>query len=172
MSPVIFWKALSRVSLKNTPGVGGYYEPSKKKIGFKVWIENTFKYICGVLLDQGLGWWFPEGLCEPCLGWVSFGSKEFGSKIFLSIFSRNLITFKKIFVFYFFFDRLSSPPGAPPSNFRKSYPDPELTNNCGPLSPTFHVEQPEMLIEWKCETMTYGPTYGLTWVGARDACAS
>ena len=40
MSPVIFWEALSRVSLKNTPGVGGYYEPSKKKLGSKFGLKT------------------------------------------------------------------------------------------------------------------------------------
>ena len=41
-------------------------------------------------------------------------------------------------------------------------------NNWGPLSSTFHIEQPGTLIEWNFKSMTYG----LTWVGARDACAS
>ena len=42
-------------------------------------------------------------------------------------------------------------------------------NNWGHLSLTFHVEQPETLIEWKFESITDGH---LKWVGARDACAS
>ena len=58
--------------------------------------------------------------------------------------------------------------GAPLTNFGKSYPDPKLKNNWGPLSSTFHIEQPGTLIEWNFKSMTYG----LTWVGARDACAS
>ena len=45
-------------------------------------------------------------------------------------------------------------------------------NNWGPLSSTFHVEQPETLIEWKFKSMTDGPTNRLTWVGARDTCVS
>ena len=45
-------------------------------------------------------------------------------------------------------------------------------NNWGPLSSTFHVEQPGTLIEWKFKSMTYLRTDELTWVGARDACAS
>ena len=55
-----------------------------------------------------------------------------------------------------------------PTNFRKYYPDLKLKNNWGPLSSTFHIEQPGTLIEWNFKSMTYG----LTWVGARDACAS
>ena len=43
-------------------------------------------------------------------------------------------------------------------------PDPTLTNNWGPLSSNFHVEQPKTLIEWKFKSITYLPTYGLTWV--------
>ena len=31
---------------------------------------------------------------------------------------------------------------------------------------------PETLTEWKSESITYLPTYGLTGVGARDACAT
>ena len=59
------------------------------------------------------------------------------------------------------------------SSFRKCYSYPKLKNNWGPLSSTFHVEQPEPLIEWKIESMTNGPTdLHLTWVGAKDACAS
>ena len=45
-------------------------------------------------------------------------------------------------------------------------------NNWGPLSSTFHVGRPETLIEWKFESITYQRTNRLTWVGARDACAS
>ena len=33
-------------------------------------------------------------------------------------------------------------------------------NNWGPLSSTFHVEQPETLIEWKFERITYLRTTG------------
>ena len=44
--------------------------------------------------------------------------------------------------------------------------------NLGPLFSTFYVEQPETLIEWKFESITDGPTDGLTWVGARDTCLS
>ena len=58
------------------------------------------------------------------------------------------------------------------SNFRKSYPDPKLKNMWGPLSSTFHVEQPVTMIEWKFESITDQRTNRLTWVGARDACAS
>ena len=47
----------------------------------------------------------------------------------------------------------------PPTNFRKSYPDPKLANNWGLLFSTFHVEQPEMLIEWKFESITDGGGY-------------
>ena len=48
-----------------------------------------------------------------------------------------------------------------------------MKNNWGPLSSIFHVEQPETLIEWKFESITYGRTNGyLTWVGARDSCVS
>ena len=54
----------------------------------------------------------------------------------------------------------------------KSYPDPKLKNNWGPLSSTFHVEQPVTMIEWKFESITDQRTNRLTWVGARDACAS
>ena len=35
-------------------------------------------------------------------------------------------------------------------------------NNWGPLSSTFHVEQPETLIEWKFKSMTFKPTDGRT----------
>ena len=42
------------------------------------------------------------------------------------------------------------------------YQDPKLKNNLGPLSSTFHIEQPETLIEWKLESITYGPTDGQT----------
>ena len=46
-------------------------------------------------------------------------------------------------------------------------------NNWGPLSSTFHVGRPETLTDWKSESVTNGRTDGhLTWVGARDACAS
>ena len=38
-------------------------------------------------------------------------------------------------------------------------------NNWGPLSSTFHEEQPGTLIEWKFKSMTYGPTYGRTDMG-------
>ena len=56
------------------------------------------------------------------------------------------------------------------SNFRKSYPDPKLKNKWGPLSSNFHVGRwhignPKV---WRTE----GPMDRLTWVGARDACAS
>ena len=41
------------------------------------------------------------------------------------------------------------------------------------LFSTFHVEQPETLIVWKFKSVTNQRTDGhLTWVGARDACAS
>ena len=53
-----------------------------------------------------------------------------------------------------------------------SYPDPKLKNNWGLLSSTFHVEQPETLIEWKFKSMTYQWTNRQTWVGARDTCVS
>merc|ERR1712192_360299 len=49
-------------------------------------------------------------------------------------------------------------PAPPPTNFGKSYPDPKLKNNWGPLSSTFHVERRETLIEWKFESITNGPT--------------
>jgi len=38
------------------------------------------------------------------------------------------------------------------------YQDPKLKNYLGLLSSTFHIEQPETLIEWKLESITYGPT--------------
>ena len=45
-----------------------------------------------------------------------------------------------------------------------------MKNDWGLLSSTFHVEQPETLIEWKFKSMTYLPTYGhLT---SRDTCVS
>ena len=59
-----------------------------------------------------------------------------------------------------------------PQNFRKTYPNPKLKNNWGPCSSTFHVEQPETLIEWKFKSITDQLTDGLTWVGARDTCVS
>ena len=37
---------------------------------------------------------------------------------------------------------------------------------------TFHVGQPEMLADWKSESVTYLLTYLQTWVGARDDCVS
>ena len=40
--------------------------------------------------------------------------------------------------------------------------NPKLKNNWGPLSSTFHVEQPETLIEWQFKSMTYGRTDGPT----------
>ena len=49
--------------------------------------------------------------------------------------------------------------------FRKiqpRYPDPKLKNDWGPLSSTFHVGQPETLIEWKLDSIRYGPTDGQT----------
>ena len=49
-------------------------------------------------------------------------------------------------------------PPTPPTNFGKSYPDTKLKHNWGPLSSTFHVEQPETLIEWKFKSITNGPT--------------
>ena len=97
------------------------------------------------------------------LGRVSFGSKKFGPKIFLLIFSLNWIILRKLFfVFCLIFF----------SNLRKFHPNPKLKNNWGPLSSTFHVERPETLIEWKFKSMTNGRTDRQTWVGARDACAS
>ena len=48
------------------------------------------------------------------------------------------------------------------NNFRESYPDTKLKHNWGPLSSTFHGEQPETLIEWKFKSMTDGLTYLLT----------
>jgi hypothetical protein len=45
-------------------------------------------------------------------------------------------------------------------------------NNWGPLSSTFHVEQPVTMIEWKFESITDQRTNRLTWVGARDTCVS
>ena len=49
--------------------------------------------------------------------------------------------------------------------FKKSYPNPKLKNNWGPLSSTFHVEQPKTLIEWNFKSMTYGWTDGQTDMG-------
>ena len=54
----------------------------------------------------------------------------------------------------------------------QKHPDPKLTNDWGPLSSTFHLEQPGTPIEWKFKSITYGRTDRQTWVGARDACAS
>ena len=42
-------------------------------------------------------------------------------------------------------------------------------NNWGPLSSIFHVGRPETLTEWKFESVAYGLTDGLIWVGTRDA---
>ena len=47
----------------------------------------------------------------------------------------------------------------------KSYPDPKLKNNWGPLSSTFHVGQPETLTDWKSESVTDQPTDGQTYMG-------
>ena len=38
-------------------------------------------------------------------------------------------------------------------------------NNWGPLSSTFHVEQPETLIKWKFKSMTDGRTNQQTYLG-------
>merc|ERR1712181_175309 len=47
-------------------------------------------------------------------------------------------------------------------------------NNWGPLSSTFHVGRPEMVADWKSESITNQPTTlrtdRQTWVGARDTC--
>ena len=91
---------------------------------------------------------------------MTFGSKKFGLKILAYLqYTFGKYTFGKI---------------------QPRYPDPKLKNNWGPLSSTFHEEQPETLIEWKLESITDGPTDGQTdgptdrqtWLGARDACAS
>ena len=45
--------------------------------------------------------------------------------------------------------------------------------NCDCSFLTFHIEQPETMIEQKFESMTYLRTdLYLTWVGARDTCMS
>ena len=49
-------------------------------------------------------------------------------------------------------------------NFRKSYTDPKSKNDLGPISSTFHVGRPEMLTEWKSESMTDQPTDWHGWV--------
>ena len=51
------------------------------------------------------------------------------------------------------------------SNFRKSYPDPNLKNKWGPLSSNFHVGRPETLADWKSESVTNGRTDGQTDMG-------
>ena len=57
--------------------------------------------------------------------------------------------------------------------FRKTYPNPKLKNNWGPLSSTFHVGRPETLTEWKFESiMDLRTDLHLRWVGARDTCVS
>ena len=47
----------------------------------------------------------------------------------------------------------------------KSYPDPKLKNNWGPLSSNFHVGRPETLADWKSESVTNGRTDGQTDMG-------
>merc|ERR1712181_88835 len=97
------------------------------------------------------------------LGQIFLGSKKFwGQKSFWEV--------KKVFWVekvsgskkFFWVKNTQHPPPPPPTNFGKSYPDPKLKNNWGPLSSTFYVERPETLIEWKFESITNGPTDGRT----------
>ena len=46
-----------------------------------------------------------------------------------------------------------------PDQFKEVLPISEIENNLGALSSTFHVEQPETLIEWKFKSITDGGGY-------------
>ena len=99
-----------------------------------------------------------------------FCSNFLGQKSFFLVktvfFGQKSFWFKKVFRFKIFF---GSKKFVDPKR-----PDPKLKkkNYWGPLSSTFHVGRPETLTEWKSESVTYGPTDRLTWVGARDTCVS
>ena len=54
----------------------------------------------------------------------------------------------------------------------QKHPDPKLKTSWGHLSSTFHIGRPETLTDRESESVTDGRTDRLTWVGARDACAS
>ena len=93
------------------------------------------------------------------------GKKSFSGK-------KSFLGKKKFFGQNSFFGLPPTPLPPSPTNFRKYYPDLKLKNNWGPLSLTFHVEQPGTLIEWKFKSISDQRTDRLTWVGARDTCVS
>ena len=94
---------------------------------------------------------------EKSLGLVSFGSKRFGPKIFLLIFSLNwIILGNKIFIFFF-------GGGANPlPRLISGYPAKKWKKKWGLLSSTSSLGWPETLSKWKSESVTDGRPDGRT----------